>query len=215
MNSPIQIVWRLSTAIALLAVLAAFAVSGASARIVDDYWRDSAKPILHTGGSIVDPAVRNRLVDDSFRDSTKTAVRTGGSIVDPAVRNRLVDDSFRDPAGAGQSSVGAIPKGYSAEEWNAIQLRSEALNQKYHLGAYRTVNVGGDSAQAERALMLRSDALNRKYHLGRYSIVRPTREPSGFDWNDLGIGVAALIGLALFAGAATLVLRKRRTLAPA
>ena len=187
MTSPIQIIWRLSTAIALATVLAAFAVPGASARIVDDYFRDSTKPVLHTTGAIVDPAVRNRLVDDSFRDL----------------------------APAGQSSVGGVPKGYSAQEWNAIQLRSEALDQKYHLGVYRTANVGGDSTQAERALMLRSDALNRKYHLGRYAIVRSTRRASGFDWSDVGIGAAALLGLALLAGGATLGVRRRRTLAHA
>jgi hypothetical protein len=69
MNSPIKNVRRLSTSIALAASLAAFAVPCASARIVDDYFRDSAKPVQQTGGSIVDPAVRSRLVDDSFRDA--------------------------------------------------------------------------------------------------------------------------------------------------
>jgi hypothetical protein len=111
-------------------------------------------------------------------------------------------------AGAGQSSVGAVPKGYSAQEWNAIQLRSEALDQKYHLGAFRTPK--GDSAQAERALMLRSDALNRKYHLGRYAIVRPARQASGFDWGDAGIGSAATLGLVLAAIGATAGARRYR-----
>jgi hypothetical protein len=100
------------------------------------------------------------------------------------------------------------PQGYTAQEWKAMQIRSEALNQKYHLGAYRTVS--GNSAQAERALMLRSVALNRKYHLGRYAVVRGTQQ-SGFDWGDAGIGSAATLGLVLAAVGATAGARRFRS----
>jgi len=97
-------------------------------------------------------------------------------------------------AGQAQAGSGNIPQGFTAQEWNAIQLRSEALNQKYHLGAYSTA---GDSAQAERAIMLRSEALDRKYHLGRYAVVNTPRQSNGFDWGDAGIGSAATLGLVL------------------
>jgi hypothetical protein len=107
-----------------------------------------------------------------------------------------------------QAGTATVPRGFSAQEWNAIQLRSEALDQKYLLGAYRIAK--GDGAQAERALMLRSDALNRKYHLGRYAIVRQTRQASGFDWGDAGIGSAATLGLVLAAIGATAGARRYR-----
>jgi hypothetical protein len=97
-------------------------------------------------------------------------------------------------AGHAQAGSGNIPQGFTAQEWNAIQLRSEALNQKYHLGAYSTA---GDSAQAERAIMLRSQALDRKYHLGRYALASTSRQSNDFDWGDAGIGSAATLGLVL------------------
>lgn len=98
---------------------------------------------------------------------------------------------------AGALTAGTrVPQGYTAQQWKALQLRSDALNRKYHLGAYRKVSA--DSPQAERALMLRSVALNRKYHLGSYA-VRTTRQSGGFDWGDAGIGSAATLGLVLAA----------------
>jgi hypothetical protein len=112
-------------------------------------------------------------------------------------------------AGVGQGGT-RVPHGFTAQEWKAIELRSEALNQKYHLGAYRKVNA--DSAQAERALMVRGDALNRKYHLGRYKLVHATRASSGFDWADAGIGSAATLGLVL-AAVGTIGLVKRKSTA--
>ena len=69
MQSSTQILRRLSIAIALSTAFAMFAVSGASARIVDDYFRDTPQGGQSTSGQIVDRAVQNRLVDDSFRNS--------------------------------------------------------------------------------------------------------------------------------------------------
>jgi hypothetical protein len=68
MQSSTQIVRRLSIAFALATAFAMLAASGASARIVDDYWRNAPKVAQSTSGQIVDSAVSNRLVDDSFRD---------------------------------------------------------------------------------------------------------------------------------------------------
>jgi len=127
-------------------------------------------------------------------------------------------------AGVGQGGT-RVPHGFTARAWRALELRSDALNQRYHLGAYRNGNA--DSARAERALMLRGDALNRKYHLGRYRLAglersvsssaspsSPSVKPSGFDWRDASIGGAATLGfLLLVGGTTTLAVRRRRTAA--
>jgi hypothetical protein len=110
MKSSPQMLGRLSIAIPLATAFAMLAASGASARIVDDYFRDAPKVAQGTGGQIVDPPVRNRLVDDSFRDTAKVALRSG-AIIDSPVRNRLVDDSFRDPANV------ALATGHSGLGW--------------------------------------------------------------------------------------------------
>lgn len=68
MQSSTQIVRRLSIAIALATAFAMFAASGASARLVDDYFRDTPQGAQSTSGQLVDRAVQNRLVDDSFRN---------------------------------------------------------------------------------------------------------------------------------------------------
>jgi len=104
---------------------------------------------------------------------------------------------------AGAALAGSrVPAGYTAADWRADQLRSVGLNQRYHLGTYRTVGTAAPQAYL-RALMIRSDALNRKYHLGRYAIARAaravTQQSSGFDWGDAGIGAAATAGLVLVA----------------
>jgi hypothetical protein len=69
MKSSTQNLRRLSIAIALSTAFAMFAASGASARIVDDYFRDTPQGGQSTSGRIVDRAVQNRLVDDSFRNA--------------------------------------------------------------------------------------------------------------------------------------------------
>jgi len=57
-------------------------------------------------------------------------------------------------------------QGETAAERRAEILRGNALNQKYHLGQYRT----GLTPAAYRALILRSEALNQRYGLGTYKI---------------------------------------------
>jgi hypothetical protein len=113
-------------------------------------------------------------------------------------------------ASGAQAGTAAVPTGFSVQQWNALELRSQALDRKYHLGAYRPTSMSGDSVQAERALVIRSDALNRKYHLGRYAIARPTRQASGFDWGDAGIGSAVTLGLVLAAIGGTVAARRYR-----
>jgi hypothetical protein len=104
-------------------------------------------------------------------------------------------------AGVAQAGTSRSPS-VSNAEYRALMLRSEALNQKYGLGAERAVLQG--KAAAERALMLRSEALNQKYGLGKRKAAAVTAQPTsstrGFAWGAFGIGAALMFGLALLAG---------------
>ena len=99
----------------------------------------------------------------------------------------------------------ARPQGMSVQEWNGLQARADAMNRKYHLGAYSPRAQAVQAVQAERR---RSDAVNRAYHLGRYAVVSPA---SGFDWTDAGIGAGAMFGAVVVAGALVTVLTRRRS----
>ena len=60
----------------------------------------------------------------------------------------------------------------------AAMVRGDALNRRYHLGAYATAGSAAKLSPAElRAMRIRGDALNRKYHLGSYA---PTPATSSF-----------------------------------
>ena len=72
-------------------------------------------------------------------------------------------------AGVAQAE-GSVPQGMTADEYRALMLRSEALNQKYGLGQQRAVPQSMTAA-GYRALMLRSEALNQEYGLGPQSAV--------------------------------------------
>jgi hypothetical protein len=103
--------------------------------------------------------------------------------------------------GAAQA-VNSKPAGMSKAEYRALMIRSEALNQKYHLGSWKGVPEGMTPAEY-RALMIRSEALNRKYGLGRSSaaatVSTPTGSTNGFAWEAFGIGAVAMLGLVLLA----------------
>jgi hypothetical protein len=112
-------------------------------------------------------------------------------------------------------------QGMTPAEQRALTLRSEGLNQKYHLGAYKT----GVTPAEYRALMLRSEALNQRYGLGgtnsltlergmneRFvasnAIRRDVADSSptvtsspDFQWGDAGIGAGVLLGLVALIGA--------------
>jgi hypothetical protein len=98
----------------------------------------------------------------------------------------------------------------SKAEKRALLLRSEALNQKYGLGAQRALPQGMSTA-GTRALLLRSEALNQKYGLGKQRAAAVTSQPTsstgGFAWGAFGIGAAMMFGLALLAGG--FVVRRR------
>jgi hypothetical protein len=91
----------------------------------------------------------------------------------------------------------AMNQRYHTAALNALQVRSEALDRRYHLGGSTPTQAVDTGAAAQRALMIRSDALNRHYHLGSYAVV--VRPSNGFDWTDAGVGGAATLGLVLVA----------------
>ena len=122
-------------------------------------------------------------------------------------------------AGVAQAGTPA-PPGTSEAEYQALMLRSEALNQKYGLGPQSAVPQGMTSAEY-RALMLRSEALNQKYGLGTQKAAAVTSQPTnstpGFAWGAFGIGAAAMFGLGLLAGGVVVrqrLLATRRGLTP-
>jgi len=89
----------------------------------------------------------------------------------------------------------------SKAEYRALVLRSEGLNEKYRLGAWKGVPQGM-SPQEYRALMFRGEALNRQYGLGEWSNASSisTVSTHGFAWGAFGIGAVAMLGLVLVAG---------------
>ena len=74
-------------------------------------------------------------------------------------------------AGVAQAE-GSVPQGMTADEYRALMLRSEALNQEYGLGEQTAAVVTS----------------------------QPTNPPRGFAWDAFGIGAAVMFGLALVAG---------------
>jgi hypothetical protein len=105
-------------------------------------------------------------------------------------------------AGVAQAGT-SRPPSMSKAEYQALMLRSEALNRTYWLGPQRAVPQGMTAAEY-RALMLRSEALIQKYGLGKQKAAAVTSQPTnstrGFAWGAFGIGAAVMFGLALLAG---------------
>ena len=100
------------------------------------------------------------------------------------------------------SAQAATPKPaeMSQPEYRALMIRSEALNEKYHLGIW--ANKPASVSARDRALILRSEALNRKYGLGGSTAKTASVAPaivagSGFAWADFGIGAATILGVVL------------------
>jgi hypothetical protein len=97
------------------------------------------------------------------------------------------------------------PAGMTWAEYQALMLRSQALNEKYGLGAAAAGKPAAMSWPEYRALMLRSRALNQKYGLAGFSAATQPQAPTvvgneGFAWGDFGLGAAAMLGLVLVAG---------------
>ena len=110
-------------------------------------------------------------------------------------------------------------QGMTPDEYRALMLRSEALNQKYGLGGIGSVTrvkPQGMTPDEYRALMLRSEGLNQKYGLGgigsvtlerganqRFASDNPTKDElvtstptetsTSFAWSDAGIAAGVLL----------------------
>jgi hypothetical protein len=90
--------------------------------------------------------------------------------------------------------------GMTVQEWKAEQVRGDALNRHYRLGAYSR------AAEARRAEKIRGRELNRRYHLGQYAVVEAS---TPFAWGSVGIGAGAMRGTILVAGGLAVTLRRR------
>jgi hypothetical protein len=101
-------------------------------------------------------------------------------------------------AGVAQAAT-SRPAAMSKAEYRALVIRSEALNQKYHLGQWKGVPQGMTPSEY-RALVVRGEALNKQYGLGTWSKASATQSTSstqGFSWGAFGIGAVAMLGLVL------------------
>jgi hypothetical protein len=95
------------------------------------------------------------------------------------------------------------PDGMTKAAYQALMLRSEALNRHYQLGSgtYKPAAMGWHEY---RALVLRSKALNATYGLGGARVVASTPPAvtvaeNAFVWGDFAIGAASMLGLVLMA----------------
>jgi hypothetical protein len=108
------------------------------------------------------------------------------------------------------SALGATPPtGMSAQEYKALVIRSQGLNDRYG-----EPEVTSQYKAMVRALRIRGEAMNR---LARSGVLTAPPVPSGtvagdgFDWTDFAIGLGAMFGFVLLAGAlagATLYARR-------
>jgi len=129
---------------------------------------------------------------------------------------------------AGLAVLGAVaagaqaarPAGMSPEEYRALMIRSQALNELYGGGApqgmspaeyraliirskamnalYKAAVPKGPAPETLRADRIRGEALNRLYGPGAAAVAPVTTVPGdGFDWADAGIGAGGALGLAL------------------
>jgi hypothetical protein len=108
------------------------------------------------------------------------------------------------------SALGATPPtGMSAQEHKALVIRSQALND-----LYGEPEVTSQYKAMVRADRIRGEAMNR---LAKSGVLTAPPVPSdtvagdGFDWTDFAIGLGAMFGFVLLAGAlagATLYVRR-------
>jgi hypothetical protein len=108
------------------------------------------------------------------------------------------------------SALGATPPtGMSAQEYKALVIRGQALNDLY--GAPEVTSQYKAMVRADR---IRGEAMNRLAKSGVFT-ASPVRSDTvagdGFDWADFAIGLGAMFGFVLLAGAlagATLYARR-------
>jgi hypothetical protein len=115
------------------------------------------------------------------------------------------------------SALGATPPtGMSAQEHKALVIRSQALNDLY--GEREVTSQYKAMVRADR---IRGEAMNRLAKSGVFTappVPSDTVAGDGFDWTDFAIGLGAMFGFVLLAGAlagATLYARRGRARAHA
>ena len=126
----------------------------------------------------------------------------------------------------GMTLTAAAQAGGNAPALRALQIRSQAMNDKYNLDAQNAVlarhnafnrlgQVGADASSAQasseaarRALVLRGEAMNKQYRLGSYAVVR--QSSNSFDWTDATVGGAVVFGFVLIGGAVAVGARRFR-----
>ena len=142
-------------------------------------------------------------------------IRIGTAITAAVAMLVLAGSAVAQSGGSAQQSAGDLARG-------------DALNKRYHLGAYGAAAQAGQkpagmTTQQWQAELARGEALNQRYGLGAYAesskslasatpISPPVVSPAadGFDWGAAGIGAGAAIGLALLATGMVVVVRQTR-----
>jgi hypothetical protein len=127
----------------------------------------------------------------------------------------------------GMTLTAAAQAGGNAPALRALQIRSQAMNDKYNLDAQNAVLARHDAlnrlnqsgayanpaptndAAALRALALRGKAMNEHYQLGSYAVVR--QSSNGFDWADATVGGSVVFGLFLIGGGIAVGARRFRS----
>jgi hypothetical protein len=98
------------------------------------------------------------------------------------------------------SALGATPRtGTSAQEYKAQVIRSQALND-----LYVEPEVASQYKAMVRAERIRGEAMNRLAESGVLTAPPVPSDPvagDGFDWADFTIGLGAMFGFVLLAGA--------------
>jgi hypothetical protein len=117
---------------------------------------------------------------------------------------------------AGSVLAATPPTGISAQEYKALVIRGQALND-----LYGEPEVTSQYKAMVRADRIRGEAMNRLAKSGVFTappVPSDTVAGDGFDWTDFAIGLGAMFGFVLLAGAlagATLYARRGRARAHA
>ena len=104
--------------------------------------------------------------------------------------------------GTATAAPAGVPEGMTKAEYQALHIRSEALNNLYGNAVTRL------SPDAFNALAVRSEGLNSYGKTLQASTpVASTSASTSFAWDDFGIGMAAAFGLVLLTGGLAVAVR--------
>lgn len=122
---------------------------------------------------------------------------------------------------AGETATAAsagVPEGMTTAAYQALHIRSEALNDLYgnavtrlspaQFAAYWNAGASRLSPDEFNALVVRSEGLNSYGKTLQASTpVASTSASTSFAWDDFGIGMAAAFGLVLLTGGLAVAVR--------